>query len=256
MKSIERAAMLVSAGMLLSVFVWAQQQPALTVDQLLDKSVEAVGGTEKYAGISTWYEKREVTGDLTDYYPEGRAPTPFKSHGVAVYYFKAPNLRITSLRTDRNDFVAESGCDGKELWAYSPRAGMLKKKPTPGHEYACQVGMSPFPMMLRGANAKLELKGQKEVQGRMTLGIRAEMPARPGWDIYYLDSENYLLLRVDSQHGRMHVTTLYSDYRDVAGIKVPFQTERHTDNTDQVTKLQDVQVNVPIDDGVFRRPNW
>jgi hypothetical protein len=254
MKSIERAAMLASAGMLLSVGVWAQQ-PALPVDQLLDKYVEAVGGAEKYAGISTWYEKWEVTGDLTDYVPAWRAPTPFKSHGVAEYYFKAPNLRITSVRTDRNDFVAESGCDGKEFWAYSPRWGMLKQKPKAGHEYACLVGMSPFPLVLRRAKAKLELKGQKEVEGRMTFVIRAEVPDRPGWDIYYLDSENYLLLRVDSRRGSMHATTLYSDYRNVAGFKVPFHTERHADNTDQVTKLQDVQVNVPIDERVFRRPN-
>jgi hypothetical protein len=254
MKFIERAAMLASAGVLLSVGVWAQQS-TLLVDQLLDKYVEAVGGAEKYAAISTWYEKREITGDLKDYIPAGRAPTPFKSHGVIEYFFKAPNLRITSVRSDRNDFVAESGCDGKEFWAFSPGSGMQHKKPKPGHEYTCQLGMNPFPMALRRDKAKLELQGQKEIQGRMTFVIRAEVPDRPGWNIYYLDSENYLLLRVDSRRGPMQTTTLYSDYRGVAGFKVPFHTERHADNTDHVTNLQDVQVNVPINPLVFRRPN-
>jgi len=61
--TLERAAMLGSAGILLSLVCWAQQSPP-SVDQLLDKYVEAVGGTEKYASISTWYEKREVSGDL------------------------------------------------------------------------------------------------------------------------------------------------------------------------------------------------
>jgi outer membrane lipoprotein-sorting protein len=247
--------MLAITGVLLSAWGWAQQSVP-SVDQLLDKHVEAVGGAEKYASISTWYEKREVTGDLTDYVPAGRAPTPFKSHGVTEYFFKAPNLRITSLRSDRNDFVAESGCDGKMSWSYSPRMGMRKEKPTAGHEYACRLGMSPFPIVLRLEKAKLELKGQKEVAGRITFVIRAQVPDHPGENLYYLDSENYMLLRVDSRRGPMHATTLYSDYRDVAGIKVAFQIEVHTENTDQVTKLQDVQVNVPIDDQVFLRPNW
>jgi outer membrane lipoprotein-sorting protein len=247
--------MLAITGMLLSAVAWAQQS-APSVDQLLDKHLEAVGGAEKFANISTWYEKREVTGDLTDYVPAGRAQTPFKSHGVTEYFFKAPNLRITSIRSDRNDFVEESGCDGKVSWSYSPRAGMQKQKPTAGHEYACRLGMTPFPMVLRQEKAKLQLKGQKDVAGRKTFVIRAELPDHPGESLYYLDSENYMLLRFDLRRNRMHATTLYSDYREVGGIKVAFHIEVHTENTDQVTNLQDVQVNVPIDDQVFLRPNW
>lgn len=254
MKHLERSVMLASAGILLSLVGWAQQSPP-SVAQLLDKYVEAVGGTEKYASISTWYEKWEVSGDL-GLIPQFRAPTPFKSHGVAEYFFKAPNLRVSSLRSDRNDFVVASGCDGKESWSYWPPRGMRKEKPTPDHEYDCEAGMNPFPIMLRREKAKLEFKGQKEVAGRMTFVIRAEVPDQHGWRTYYLDSENYLLLRRDSRQGPMQSTTLYSDYRDVAGIKVAFQTESHSENSDLVTKLQDVQVNAPIDDRVFLRPNW
>lgn len=255
MRSLFKAAMLAIVGVLVSVGGWAQQS-APSVDQLLDKYVEAVGGTEKYAGISTWYEKREITGDLTDHVPRGRAPTPVKSHGVWEYSFKAPNLRITSVRSDRNDYIEEWGCDGKVSWWYSPKQGMQKRKPRASDEGECRPGMGPFPTMLRREKAKLELKGQKEVAGRMTFLIRAEVPAQPGWTIYYLDSETSLLLRTDSRRGESRTTMLFSDYRDVAGVKVPFQVEWHGENTDRVTRLLDLQIDSPIDDQVFLRPNW
>jgi hypothetical protein len=255
MRFIRRGLKLASVGALLSIQVWAQQ-PTLTADQLLDKYVEAIGGVEKFAGISTWYEKREVTGDLTDYVPAGRAPTQFKKHGVVEYFFKAPNFRITSVRTDRNELVVESGCDGKESWSYSPTWGMHKQKPTPDREYACETGLKPFPLTLREAKARIEMKGQKNVDGRSTFMIRAQIPERQGWDLYYLDSQSYLLLRMDSRRGPRQVTTLFSDYREVEGVQVPFQVARHADNTDAVTKIQEVQVNVPIDDRVFRKPNF
>jgi len=54
MRSLDRAAMLAITGVLLSAGSWAQQSPP-SVDQLLDKYMKAIGGTEKYASISTWY---------------------------------------------------------------------------------------------------------------------------------------------------------------------------------------------------------
>lgn len=249
--SVARAVLV--AGLLSSAYLWAQQ-PMPTADQLLDKYVEAVGGAEKFAAISTWYEKWDVIGDLTDFVPRGRAPTQFKSHGQGESYFKAPTFRVTWVRSDRNDFVEGSGCDGKESWAYSPRRGVEKHKPTADHEYACEQGMNPFPMGFHREKAKLELKGQKKVAGQTTLVIHAEVPDQVNWDLY-VDSQNYLLLRLDLRGRFNRPTSLYSDYRDVEGFKVPFHIEVHTDNTDYVMKLQEVRVNMPIDDGVFRRPN-
>jgi len=241
------------AGLSLSAYLWAQQ-PTLTADQVLDKYVEAVGGAEKFASISTWYEKWDVTGDLTDYVPRGRAPTQVKSHGQEESYFEAPTLRVTWLRSDRNDFAEGSGCDGKESWSYTPRRGLQKHKPTAEHEHACEAGMNPFPIGFRREKMKLELKGQKQVGGQTTLVVRAEGPDQANCDLY-VDSQNYLLLRLDLRGRYNHPTFLYSDYRDVEGFKVPFHREFHTDNTDYVMNLQEVRVNALIDDRVFRRPN-
>jgi len=253
--AIERIAIV--AGLLLSASLMAQQ-PALTADQILDKYVEAVGGAAKLDVISTWHETTEVTGDL-DALPPFRTPTPSKSRGTGEFFFKAPMLRVSWVRNDKNVFVVASGCDGKESWMYTPRLRMYKRKLTPDIEDTCKLGMT-LPMELRRKNAKLEMKGPKEVAGRTTFVIHAEEPGDRSL-LLYIDSETYLLLRLDAQTlvphlGVRRVTHLYSDYRDVAGIKVAFQREVHTDNADQILKVRDVQVNVPIDDKVFQRPNW
>ncbi len=263
MKSIHRATWMV-AGLLLSASLCAQQS-TLTADQILDKYVEAAGGAQQFSGIKTWYETWEVTGDLMDVHPAGRSPTPVKSHGKGRFYFKAPNLRVEWVQSDQKQFTAGLGCDGKNSWTYSPLLGMRKQKPTADNRYLCREGMGPLlplkqsdallgSMMLSRGKTRLELKGQKEVAGRATLVIRAELPDQPAWDLY-VDSATYFLVRIELLSRWTHPITLFSDYREVAGIKVPFHIETHDDYGDRVIKVHDVQVNVPVDDLVFRKPN-
>lgn len=250
MTSIALAAIM--SGILLSGGSLAQQP--LTADQVLDKYMEAVGGAAKLSAVSTLYDRTDITGDLESV-PMYRAPTGPKSHGTGQAYFKAPLLRISWVRNDKNVVVSALGCDGNDFWVYTPRIGMQKRKVTTEHEYSCEAGMTLLPTQLRRENAKLEMRGQKEVAGRTTFVIHADAPGHPPLT-FYMDSANYLLLRVDSKIGKASVTHLYSDYRDVAGIKLPFHIERRSDNTDQIIKVQHVEVNEPLDDKVFQRPNW
>jgi hypothetical protein len=47
----------------------------------------------------------------------------------------------------------------------------------------------------------------------------------------------------------------YSDYRDVAGVKIPFGWIITWTNGQSTIKLKDVQPNVPIDNARFAKPN-
>ena len=46
----------------------------------------------------------------------------------------------------------------------------------------------------------------------------------------------------------------YSDYRDVAGIKVPYTVRHATHNQVTTLKFTDVKVNAPVADDVFAKP--
>ena len=74
----------------------------------------------------------------------------------------------------------------------------------------------------------------------------------------YFDDESGLLVRVlryaNSPVGRIPTQIDYSDYRDVAGIKMPFHwTFGWLDGRENV-ELAEIQPNVPIDAAKFAKP--
>ncbi len=75
----------------------------------------------------------------------------------------------------------------------------------------------------------------------------------------YFDKQSGLLVRLirysRSPIGRVPTQVDYSDYREVNGIKFPFQyTFAWLDGRDSF-KVTDVKTNVPIDAAKFQRPS-
>jgi len=74
----------------------------------------------------------------------------------------------------------------------------------------------------------------------------------------YFDAESGLLLRqlryADSPVGRLPTQVDYSDYRDVAGVKMPFRWTLTWLDGRENFELSEVQPNVTIDAARFGRP--
>jgi hypothetical protein len=75
----------------------------------------------------------------------------------------------------------------------------------------------------------------------------------------YFDPRSGLLVRsvhyADSPVGRLPTQTDYSDYREVAGVKMPFRwTVTWLDGRSTI-QLTDAQPNVPVDAAKFARPS-
>ena len=82
--------------------------------------------------------------------------------------------------------------------------------------------------------------------------------ARGGTGTLYFDAESGLLVRHvrynDSPVGRISRQTDYSDYREVAGVKMPFKwTDTWLDGRD-IVELSEVQPNVTVDAAKFAKP--
>ena len=58
----------------------------------------------------------------------------------------------------------------------------------------------------------------------------------------------------DTAVGRVPTQVDYADYRDVAGVKVPFRWTSTWTNGQHTIVLSDVQANAPIDATRFGRP--
>jgi hypothetical protein len=74
----------------------------------------------------------------------------------------------------------------------------------------------------------------------------------------YFDTQSGLLLRMvrygNSPIGRIPTQIDYGDYRDVAGVKLPFRMTFAWLNGRDAIQLSEVRTNVPIDAAKFGRP--
>jgi len=62
--------------------------------------------------------------------------------------------------------------------------------------------------------------------------------------------------RVPGPTGEVNVEEVYSDYRDVHGVKVAFATEVRRDGTSALRRtLRTVEFNVPVDPSIFNKPS-
>ena len=75
---------------------------------------------------------------------------------------------------------------------------------------------------------------------------------------FYFDNETGLLVRIvrwnDTPVGPVPTQLEYSDYRDVAGIKMPFHWVMTQTYMQATIQLTGIQPNVPIDAARFARP--
>jgi len=222
-------------------------QPSAT--QILDKYIQALGGAQRLAGLTSYI----ATGSSLGYEGLGGG-------GSFQIFAKAPNQRTTLItfkdHPERgNNTRVYNGSAG---WIKSPR-GLFPEFELNGSdlEGAKLDAQMSFPGQIKqvlgnwrvGSPDSIGDKEVQVVQGSGPRGLLATL---------YFDKQSGLLLRVvrytPSPIGRVPIQMDYSDYRDVGGIKFPFKyTFSWLDGRDSF-QLSDVKINVPIDAARFGQP--
>jgi hypothetical protein len=214
-------------------------------DQVLDKYLQALGGPQKLAGLTSFVAKGQSQG----YGPEGY------DRPVEIFA-KAPGQRTTIIHTLDGDSTATY--DGKAGWIAGPHRPVpvmtLSGSDLDGARLDAELS---FPSQIKqslggwrvGFPTTIDDREVEVVQGTGAGGVLATL---------YFDRESGLLVRqvrfVGSRVGRLPTQIDYSDYREVAGVKMPFRwTVTWLDGRDTF-ELSEVQPNVPIDAAKFGRP--
>jgi hypothetical protein len=225
-----------------------QAPDAPSAEQVFDKYLQAVGGSQKTAAVTSIVFKGTYAG-----YAEPKAP--------ADIYVKAPNQRTMIVHTDGGDRTTT--CNGTNGWMAAP----AMDKPFPLITYtggdldgarldavlSLPAGIKQAITSPRVGSSSIEDKDVVVVQGTATGG---RSPVK-----LYFDKDSGLLVRqvryADTMIGRVPVQVDYSDYRDVAGVgvKLPFHViTTWTDGTSDVV-LTSAQTNVSIDGAKFNQPS-
>ena len=221
---------------------------APTADQVLDKYLQALGGAQRVASLTSFVGQGNYEG--------------FDTQGDKVpvdVYAKFPNQRTTVVHLQTGDNIRTF--DGTNYWTTS--AGTLLPIPVlamSGGELAgarIDAALS-FPSRIKQAlkdwrsgfpSTMIDDNDVDVIQGMNTDNSPVKL---------YFDKKTGLLLRQlrfsNTPIGLNPTQVDYGDYREVAGVKIPFYWKVTWTDGQSTTQLTNVEANVTIDAARFARP--
>lgn len=217
--------------------------PLSTVDQLFDRYIQALGGADRLANLTSYVAKGTYAGYDTD----------LDEIPVEIYA-AAPNqmTMVTHLATGDNT----KAYDGRNGWMAGPDTPLPLVTLTAGNlDRARLEAIMAFPATIRQAysdwRAGIALIGDQGVQ--VVQGLRDGQPAA---NLYFDDSGLLVRLVTWTETPVAFVPTQidYADYRDVAGVMVPFQKTVSQTYMRMTVRLSEVEPNVAIDPSRFEQP--
>jgi hypothetical protein len=223
----------------------AQPANQISADQIIDKYVQAIGGETQAAKLASLVAKGTYEG-----YDSLSEKVPIE------IYEKAPNQLTSVVHTQQGDSV--STFDGTHGWIAAADK-LMRVLPLSGGDLdgAKMDASLSFP-----AKLKEEFKWRTgfpsvSIDDRPVQVIQVATGDELGAKLYF-DKETGLLVRqvryTETPVGVIPTQVDYSDYRDVAGVKMPFhQVVTWTDGRSTIA-LSEIQPNAQIDASRFAMP--
>ena len=265
---------LISVNILLFVSVCLVQ--AQTLDEIVSKHLEAMGGAKTLRAVQTLKMERVDADD-----PEkGNSIIIFKKRGDK---FRVETVDITPVMKMR----LVQGCDGKNSWtvsAHAPGATMpdtafVEEPPTirPADESCKSIADIDGPLLdYKTKEGSLALAAIQKVGGADAYDVRFKSASKEHVAThFYIDKKSFLLVKVAREADGMHTEDLYTDYRRVDGMMVPFLWETRWWAVRKAPSLEEnaaskktagpegsnkqivksIQFNVPLPDSLFAPPS-
>lgn len=239
-----------------------------TADSIIDKYLNAIGGSEKLAALKSYTAKGKSVGfggfggggrvQIFAKFPDERATwidfpdSPERGNSIRTYDGHSGWLE-TPLTVLGKYQLTGGELDGARLDAELSFPGQIKQALT-NLRVSLPATISDLPGLSSQAaqGASMVAIGQDRlvnvVQGTGPRGVLATL---------YFDQQSGLLVRMvrygKSPIGRVPTQVDYADYRDVGGVKLPFRLIFAWMDGRDAIQLSEVQTNVPIDAAKFTR---
>jgi photosynthetic reaction center cytochrome c subunit len=214
--------------------------------QILDKFIQAVGGAQQLGKLTSFTAKGTYSGFDTE----------FQKVPVEVFA-KAPNERTTVVHVTAGDDTTTY--DGHEAWIAATNKPvpliMLNGGDLDGAKLDAEL---TFPAMVKQSLSnwhtgfpavKINDRDVQTVQGNAASGTRVKL---------FFDKNSGLLVRqvrfINTAVGLIPLRVDYSDYRAVAGVKMPFHWTVTWVDGQSTTELSAVQPNATVAEAKFIKP--
>ncbi len=222
--------------------------PKMSVDELMSKAVNALGG------VAAWRKLNSRVAEIDlDFVNQG-------VKGSGTIYSKAPNMSaqeatmIASGKIIGTLFEYFDGTNGGEEVSFAPADVYSGKQLEDARLGANFYGLLDWKTLYKTA----EFKGAAKV-GDEDAYIVVFAPEKANKDTIYFSQKTFLPLKLESvsSSSTSSVSTpyseIYSDYRAVDGVMIPFKTVNSTSgNGDLILTIKAVKHNAAIDDKMFK----
>lgn len=237
----------------LFVLVGATAASAQTADDIVERSLKALGGREAHVKLTS----RSTLGTIILSTPAGELP------GSIELLNQAPNKSRMLIKADLTSLgvgqlTVDQRFNGTAGYVLDSMQG--NREITGGQLDSMRNNTFPHPFLnYKEAGATVELKGKEKVGDRDAYSLiftpKTGTPIRQ-----YIDAETYLptkiVMKVEvPQLGQeLEQTTEFLDYKEVDGIKLPFRLKSSSTVQNFTISITHIQHNVPVDDTLFSKP--
>jgi photosynthetic reaction center cytochrome c subunit len=225
---------------------------APSADQILDKYIQALGGAQRLANLTSFVAKGTYTGFDT---ADDKAP-------VEVYA-KAPGQRTTVAHVPvGNDGTTKDSTttyDGRAGWISAPNSLVPMLALTGGNLDGAKVDADlSFPGRIKQALGNWRSGfPETSIDGHEVQVVQGTSAGKSVVKLYF-DKESGLLVRqvryANTVVGLNPTRVDYSDYREVSGVKLPFRWTLTWTDGQSTFEMSEVQPNAPIDAAKFAKP--
>ena len=222
-------------------------EPSLSADPILDKYLQALGGAAPLGRLSSFVARGTYSG-----FDTGHKEVPVE------IFAKAPNQRTWIIHMADGD--SRRVFDGRNGWWAGPDGPAPIETLTSGNldRYRLEA-LIAFPAGIKRAFTQWKV-GRTAIDDRAVQIVQGTNPGSGLLPVnFYFDTMSGLLVRWVRWNatpvGPVPTEINYDDYRDVAGVKMPFTWTVSQTYMQMTIKLATIQPNVPVDATRFMRPN-
>jgi outer membrane lipoprotein-sorting protein len=211
-----------------------------TADQILDKYVQAIGGTAAIQKLRTRIEQGKLSF----------GPRQFSWES----FIKSPDKTIVTTHLPNGDNLTVY--DGHEGWSSAPGRPLHQMSVSEATAASLDADLQ-FPADAKKVFKEMRVEREEKLGDHTAYVIVGAREGQPPTRLYF-DEQSSLLVRqvryADSPLGLNPTQVDYSGYRDQGGVKMPFHLTISQPRGSSAIQIDQIQLNVPIDDSKFAKP--
>lgn len=220
---------------------------AETAESVLNRSVEAAGGKEKYNEMKTM----KIDIKLTVMGMELPMKMFTKDKVKMRMEMSIMGQNMITVVTDKSGWISQNGAIS-DIPADQLEGARQQFKTQGG-------GMNSDLMNWKEMGYSLELVDEDEVEVEGSPAYKIKMTKEGNETFQYIDKATFLATKIstkaDIQGNDMEIEVLMKDYKEVSGLKIPHLMKIKSGGQDMGQAIiESVKINEPVDDKLFEKP--